>query len=378
MIIWTSLKNIIHLCVKEFRSVLRDYVLMGLIVIMFSVATYSVAKGIAVEVKNGSVAVVNEDQSPLSWHLIDSLRPPHFQPPQLIDLDEIDDLMNRGAYSFILVIPKDYEKNLLQQRGPDIQLLIDATAVSQAGVGASFIQQIISVETAAFFKQANPLDSLPITLVTKVLFNPNASYTWFAGPMQIVANTSLLAMLLTGAAIIREKERGTIEHLLVMPVRAYEIALAKIISNALVISVAALLSLFLVVHLWLDVPLIMRSIPLFFGSLLLFLFAAGSLGVLLSTFAPTMPQFGLLVIPAYVIMRLLSGGESPREGMPDWVQVVTQFSPQTQFVEITQNLLSRGATIDIIWPNLIYIALMAVLFFTVALMRFKTMLANQG
>lgn len=374
---WVTLKNIWHLSLKEFRSVLSDYVLMGLIVVMFSVATYSVSKGIAVEVKNGSVAVVNEDQSALSWRIIDALRAPHFQQPVLIHHDEINDLMDRGQYTFVLVIPKDYEKDLLQQHAPDLQLLIDATAVSQAGLGASFIQQVVVAETAAYFLKENPLADLPMTMVTKVLFNPNADYTWFAGPMQIVSNAALLAMLLVGAAIIREKERGTIEHLLVMPVRAFEIALAKVISNAVVITIASILSLYLVIHFWLGVPLV-GSVPLFVLSLIIFLFAVGSLGILLSTFAPTMPQFGLLVIPVYMIMRLLSGGESPREGMPDWVQWMTLFSPQTQFVQTTQNLLTRQAGLETIWPNLIYMSIMAIVFFAIALARFKKMLANQG
>lgn len=374
---WITLRNIWNLCQKEFKSVLSDYVLMGLIVVMFSVATYSVAKGIAVEVKNGAVAVVNEDRSALSWRLIDALRTPHFQTPVLIEQDEIDRLMDTSQYTFILVIPENYEKDLIQQRNPDLQLLIDATAVSQAGLGAAFIQQVVMEETATYFLQSNPLSQLPMEMVTKVLFNPNADYTWFAGPMQIVSNASLLAMLLVGAAIIREKERGTIEHLLVMPVRAFEIAMAKVISNSLVITIASVLSLYLVINLWLGIPLV-GSVPLFLLSLMIFLFSVSSLGILLSTIAPTMPQFGLLVIPVYVVMRLLSGGESPREGMPDWVQVMTLFSPQTQFVQTTQNILNRQAGIDIIWPNLIYMSIMAIVFFTLALFRFKKMLSNQG
>ena len=313
---WITLRNIWNLCQKEFKSVLSDYVLMGLIVVMFSVATYSVAKGIAVEVKNGAVAVVNEDRSALSWRLIDALRAPHFQTPVLIEQDKIDRLMDTSQYTFILVIPENYEKDLIQQRNPDLQLLIDATAVSQAGLGAAFIQQVVMEETATYFLQSNPLSQLPMEMVTKVLFNPNADYTWFAGPMQIVSNASLLAMLLVGAAIIREKERGTIEHLLVMPVRAFEIPMAKVISNSLVITIASVLSLYLVINLWLGIPLV-GSVPLFLLSLMIFLFSVSSLGILLSTIAPTMPQFGLLVIPVYVVMRLLSGGESPREGMPE-------------------------------------------------------------
>lgn len=374
---WITLKNIWYLSLKEFKSVFSDYVLMGLIIVMFSVATYSVAKGMAVEVRNGSVAVVNEDQSALSWRIIDALKAPYFKKPVLINLDEINGLMDRGEYTFVLVIPKDYEKNLLQQRAPELQLLVDATSVSQAGLGASFIQQVVTIETASYFQQNNPLAELPMHVVSKVLFNPNADHTWFAGPMQIVSNAALLAMLLVGAAIIREKERGTIEHLLVMPVRAFEIALSKVISNAIVIAIASIVSLYIVVHFWLGVPLT-GSVPLFILALMLFLFAVGSLGILLGTFAPTMPQFGLLVIPVYMVLRLLSGGESPREGMPDWVQVLTQFSPQTQFVQTTQNILNRQAGLDIVWPNLVYMSIMAILFFIFALSRFKNMLANQG
>ena len=143
------------------------------------------------------------------------------------------------------------------------------------------------------------------------------------------------------------------------------------------IAIASIVSLYIVVNFWLGVPLT-GSVPLFILALMLFLFAVGSLGILLGTFAPTMPQFGLLVIPVYMVLRLLSGGESPREGMPDWVQVLTQFSPQTQFVQTTQNILNRQAGLDIVWPNLVYMSIMAILFFIFALSRFKNMLANQG
>ncbi|WP_028357095.1 ABC transporter permease [Brackiella oedipodis] len=373
----TRLRNIWYLCGKELRSVLEDYTLMALIVVIFSVVTYAVAVGVSTEVKNASIAVLNEDHSNLSYRIIDGFHAPYFKPIQNIERQEIDDALNTGKYTFILDIPVDFEKDMIAQRHPSIQLLTDATAVSQAGLGSAYIEQIIRDETAAYFAQTPAVEQLPIKAVTHIKYNPNTLSEWFIAPMQVVVNTSLLAMLLVGAAIIRELERGTIEHLLVMPVKAYEIALAKIISNSLIITIAAILSLYLVIHLWIGVPL-QGSVFLFTLSTVIFLFAACSLGIFLATLTPSMPQFGLLCIPLYVVMRLLSGSESPLESMPHVIQVMTQFSPLTQFVLAAQGIILRYAGFDVIWVHLLYMTLMAIAFFTLALIRFRKMLSQQG
>ena len=195
--------------------------------------------------------------------------------------------------------------------------------------------------------------------------------------MAVVDNITMLSILLVGAAVIRERERGTIEHLLVMPIRASEIAAAKIWANGSVILVAAGLSLTIMVEHLLDVP-IEGSIALFLGGTAVYLFTIASLGILLATIANTMPQFSLLAIPVFLILNMLSGGVSPLESMPEPLQVAIQVSPAVHYVKFAQSVLYRAASIEVVWPHVAVLAVLGAVFLAAALARFRTMLAKAG
>lgn len=370
------LKNVWVLSLKELKSLLSDPILLGLIVVFLSVAVYTVAKGITTEVRNASVAMIDEDQSQLSLRIRDALQAPYFKKPISISPDQIDKAMDKGEYVFVITIPVNFEKDVLANRAASIQVLADATAVTQAGIGTTYLNQIVQNEISQFRHQS-VTSMLPLNPVVQVLYNPNTQTQWYTGVAQVLNNITLLAMVLVGAAVIREKEHGTIEHLLVMPVRASEIALSKILTNGLVITIAALLSLGLVVHIWLDVP-IKGSIPLYVFGTSIYLFSVASLGICLATVAPTMPQFGLLCLPIYMVSRLLSGSESPLESMPEWIQHITMYSPATQYMQFGQEVLFRDAGLDIVWKRLLAMSIMGAAFLAFALKRFRSMLANQS
>jgi ABC-2 type transport system permease protein len=251
-----------------------------------------------------------------------------------------------------------------------MQLNIDATAMVQAGNGAVFIQDIIAAEIAKFVAPGDTSSSLPIDLIVTALFNPNLQSTWFSSVMQVINNVTILSVLLTGAALIREREHGTIEHLLVMPVTPSEIMLAKIWANGLAIIVAAVLSLWLVVQGILNVP-IAGSITLFVVGTVLYLVSVTGLGILLATFTTSMPQFGLLALPVLVIMNLLSGSTTPMESIPVWLQNVMQIAPSTHFVAFSQAILYRGAGLETVWLDMVVMAALSAVFFVAALLRFR-------
>lgn len=370
------IKNVAYLSAKELRSLLSDPVLVVLIVYMFSLALYTVANSITTEVKNASVAVVDNDQSALSHRLQQSLLPPNFKKVNSIKAEEIDRLMDMGEYTFVVDIPTNYEKDVLAGREPQVQLLVDATAMTQAAIGSSYISQIFGREINEFLHL--PEAEAPVQAAVNVLYNPNYSSKWFLGGMNIVGNLNLLTMLLVGAAVIRERERGTLEHILVMPVRSSEIAMSKIFANGLVLLVVVTLALRFISHSVLGVPLPEGSIPLFMLGVAVFVFSIASLGILLAIFAPTMPQFGLLVLPVYIVLYLLSGTASPVENMPELAQQITQFSPTTIFAAYTQDILFRGAGLDIVWDKLAKMTALGAVFLGIALLQFKTMLSKQG
>jgi ABC-2 type transport system permease protein len=266
------LSNVLRLGFKEFASLRRDTVLVFFIVYSFSYAVYSVATGINTDVANALVAVVDSDHSALSARIQDGLLKPYFRRPELIDRSDVDRLMDRGAYTFVLDIPPHFEADVLRGRVPSVQLNIDATAMTQAGVGSGYVEAIIRQETQTYLGSRGLEAQLPIVAVSRTFFNPNLDGVWFHSVMAVVQNVTMLSILLVGAAVIREREHGTIEHLLVMPIRASEIAAAKIWANGLVILVAAGLSLVLVVESVLKVP-VAGSISLFLCGTAVYLFA---------------------------------------------------------------------------------------------------------
>ncbi|ENG0264045.1 ABC transporter permease [Burkholderia multivorans] len=370
-------KNVARVSRKEIFSLFSDATLMALIVFAFTLAVYSVAKGIKAEVSNASVAIIDGDHSELSRQLRAAIQPPYFKPPVDVGRQDIDAELDRGRYIFAVEIPPRFEADVLAGRSPSVQVLVDATAMTQAGLGTAYLQQIFTTETFAFLRARNLDARLPVNAVVRVQFNPNTESYWFTSTMQIVIDITVLSIILVGAAVIREREHGTIEHLLVMPVRASEIAVAKIIANGSVIFVVSLLSLCFVVNLWLKVPL-QGSIALFALGTALYLFSVTALGMWLATLAPAMPQFGLLAVPTYAIAYLLSGAATPVQSMPVAMQPFVKLLPTTQFVALTQSILFRGAGIDIVWPRLLGIAAAGGLFLALALVRFRSMLAQQG
>lgn len=374
---WRWIQNVFRLGVKELASLSSDAVMMVLIAYVFTVAIYSEATAMRTDVNNALVAVVDADQSTLSSRIKDALQPPYFRPPREIDRSDLDRMLDKGYFTFILEIPPKLELDLLANRGPSIQINVDATAVAQAAVGTAYIQEIIARETASFLKSRGANPAVPVDPVVRALFNQNLEAMRFTASMGVINNVTILAIILVGAAVMRERERGTIEHLLVMPVRSSEIAAAKIWANGLVILLAAAFSLHAIVQIALGVPVV-GSVELFLAGAAIYLFAVTALGILLATIANSMPQFSLLSIPVFVLMFLLSGSFTPFESMPAFLQDIMYISPSTHFVRFAQSVLYRGAGLDVVWLDLAIMGLLGGGFLAAALSRFKVMLARQG
>jgi len=367
----THIVNIYRLVIKELRSIRADPMMLVLVVYTFTVAVYTVATGASTEATDLTVGVVDEDNSDLSHRLVDALNPPLFKRPVLISADEIDANMNDGRLIFVLEIPPSFESKLLAGRDPSLQINVDATAMAKAGNGAVYLQTIIAQEIAKFQAGREGATSQPANVVIRAKFNPDMYAYWFSSVMQIVNNITMLAVILTGAALIREREQGTVEHLLVMPVVPAEIMLSKIIANGLVILIAAGLSLALVVQWLLKVP-IAGSLALFLAGATLYALTVAALGILLGTIATTMGQFALLAAPVLLVMQLLSGGATPMESMPVWLQHVMRIiSPTPHFVAFSQAVLYRGADLSIVWPELVAMAVIGSIYFAFALSRFR-------
>lgn len=367
--------NIYWLGVKELRSFLRDFVLLGLVVYSFSLAVTLQARSNAQELHNASIAIVDEDQSELSRRIAHAFFPPLFQSPKQIAERDIIPAMNSGKFTFVVDIPPNFERYVLAGRQPGLQINVDATAMVQAGLGSGYAQQIISTEIADFVSHAEGVALSPVNLNVRIAFNPNLTTSWFASVMAIINNITMLAIILAGAAVVREREHGTMDHLLVMPLTPFEIALSKVWANGLVIAVAVGLSLYLVMRLMLGIP-VAGSIPLFMLGVVIYLFFATAIGIFLGTVARSMPQLGLLYMLVFLPMNMLSGSNTPLESMPPWLATFMQISPSTHFVAFAQAILYRGAGLDVVWPQFLAVAVIGALFFGFAILRFRSVVAQ--
>ena len=362
--------NVWRLGVKELWSLVRDPAMLVLIVYTFSVAIYVAATAMPESLHNAAIAIVDEDASPLSARIVSSFYPPHFKTPVLVTLAEMDPGLDNGKYTFVLDIPPNFQRDVLAGRMPKAQLNVDATLISQAFTGNGFVGQIFAAEVDEFVQRYRASSAPPVDLVRTVRFNPNLDQSWFGSVMELVNNVTLLSIVLSGAALIREREHGTLEHLLVMPVAPTEIMLAKLWSMGLVVLSAAMLSMAFIVEGALRVPMD-GSMALFMLTTALQLLATASLGIFLATLARSMPQFGMLLVLVLLPLKMLSGGITPRESMPWLVQLVMQASPTTHYVSATQAILYRAAGIDVVWPQLLAILAIGVILFLASLARFR-------
>lgn len=369
-----DVKNIYRLGIKELRSLYRDPVMLLMIVWAFSVSIYIAGTSISHDLHNASIAIVDEDQSPLSMRIRSAFLPPYFNRPDIIAFQDIDDGMDLGKYTFVLVIPEEFEADVLRGHRPGIQVNLDATAVMIAGIGAGYIQRIINDEVARFTGNGPSASQSPVDMRLRYAFNPNLSSEWFTTIMEVISNITMFTVLLTGAALIREREHGTIEHLLVMPVTPIEIMLSKVWANGLVILAATGFCLWIVIEGIMQVP-IAGSVPLFLLGTLLYLFFASALGIFLGTAARSMPQFGLLFIITILPMNLLSGGQTPLESQPDWLQHIMWFVPSTHFVSFAQAILYRGAGLDIVWPHFLAVTIVGLSLLTLSALAFRRSIA---
>ncbi len=363
--------NVLRLVVKELRSIRADPTMLILVAYAFTISVNTVATGAVTEATNFSVGIVDEDHSDLSRQIAASLVRPTFQPAVQITASQIDQKMDRGDLLLVVEIPPDFESDIRAGRQTSLQINVDATVIAQAGNGANYLKTTIGNEIQKFIHGRDNPRATPINLVVRPRFNENLIVAYFSAMTQVINQITLLTVILTGAALIREREQGTVEHLLVMPVVPPEIMLAKMLANGLVILVAAMFSLQFVVHWWIGAP-IRGSLLLFLLGAALYALVVAALGIMLGTLSTNMGQFGLLAMPVLMVTQLLSGSSTPMESMPVWLQYLMQtISPTPHFVAFAQAVLFRGADITLVWRELVAMLVIGSVYFAIATFRFR-------
>lgn len=371
------LANTARLGVKELRSLWHDRAMLFLIVYIFTAAVYTAATSMPETLHLAPLAVVDEDDSPLSRQITGAFHPPEFTVPARLTLAEQDPALDAGLYTYVLDIPPGFQRDVLAGRAPALQLNIDATRMSQAFVGNGYIARMVEDEVTDFTRHRREPAESPGSLAPRVRFNPSLDPSWFGGLMEMVGHVTMLSFILTGAALIREREHGTVEHLLVMPVTPAEIMLSKVWSMSAVVLLAVWLSLTFVVRGVLAVP-VEGSVGLFLAGTALHLFATSSMGIFMATLARNMPQFAMLLMLTLIPLEMLSGGMTPFESMPRPVQWLMSCMPTSHFTEMSQAILFRGAGLDVVWRPFLALAVIGGTLFSLSLARFRRTLGGMA
>lgn len=372
-----QISNILWLAGKELKSVLGDPVMVVLILWSFIVAVMLEASGAGDTVYNAAIAILDEDGSKLTRQIADALGPPWFQPPVMIGADQVTPEMDAGRIMFVLAFPPGFEADVIAGAMPTAQLEVDATAVSQAQLGTDYIANILASETRVFLAGNSDAPNPPLLLELRRAFNPNGDPVWFKSVSSLLNQLSLLTIALTGAAMLREREQGTIEHLMVMPLTPLEIALSKVLANVVVVLAAFTLSLLFVVQGVLQVPMT-GSIALLLTGTAVYLAAAAAIGMFLGTMARSMAQFALLVIMVIIPIIMLSGGMGAVESQPDLVQRLTMALPSRHFLAFAKAVVFRGAGLTMVWGQLALMGGLGLAFFAASLMLFRRSMNLSG
>ena len=364
--------NIFHLVIKELRSIRADPVMLLLVVYSFSISVNTVATGAVTEATNLSVGIVDEDGSDLSRRIAEGLRRPTFQPPVQITASDIDPMMDQGKLLFVVEIPPNFEADIRAQRQTGLQINVDATAVAQAGNGASSLRNAIATEIQRFISgregstggadQSRRARRLQPEPQDGVVFgdDPGRQPNHDADCHPHRRGADPRARAGHGRAPpghagrvdgdhAGQDDRQRPRH----PGRSDAVAAIR---GALVDRLADQR-----VSCWCSC-----------SGAAIYALVVAALGILLGTLATTMGQFGLLAMPVLVVTQLLSGSSTPMESMPVWLQYVMQtISPTPHFVAFSQAVLFRGADITLVWRELAAMLAIGVVYFTVASVRFR-------
>ena len=362
---------------KELLQFRRDVFLLIIVVYAFSADIYIAGSGIEMELKRAALTVADYDQSPASRELIYSFREPQFKYQGMeMSGDRAMDLLDAGETMLYLEIPADFNESLLTGRPTQVQLFVDTSNSVLGSLATSYAAQIVAgfgIEKARErLSVAGAMGgSMPVVnSAHRVWFNPNGKDSWFVPINEMLTMITMLSIMLPAAAMVREKERGTVEQLLVSPLTPLEIMLPKVLAMTMVILVGVTLAVFGVLGPVFNIPF-RGSMTLFYVLTAIYVFSTAGFGLAISTMVNNLAQVGLMVIMLLSPMLLLSGAFVPPEAMPTVLSYLILLSPMHHYIEIVMGIFLKGVGLDVLWPSVAGLVIVGTAVFAFGTWRFR-------
>lgn len=373
--IWCEQVRVLML--KELKQLLKDRALFAYTIFIFTLDVMLAAGASSIELQRAPLAVADPQHSAVGRELIGRFGPPHFeQRRQIADVREASALLDRGEVRAVLVLPERFQDDLALGRQTEVQLLVDTAQANQGFLVASYAQRI-SAEFGAEWAQrtllregVDPTRLPQLRAEVRYAYNASLNEVWFNTVSEWLTMLTIAAIVLPAAALVRERERGTIEQLLVAPLAPLQVVLSKVLAMVLVMLAGTAVAVLGVMHLGYGVPL-RGSVVLFFAVVALFTMACAGVGIVASGFARNSGQMGLIVILVVVPMVMLSGTWNMVESMPRWLQWLTELSPLRHFIVLAYGILIRGAGLDVLWPALLKMLVLGAALFAIGVLRFR-------
>ena len=361
---------------KELLQLVRDTLLVLAVLYLFTL-DIMMAGGVKMDLNKATVVVHDMDHSLASRELIYRFQQPYFQlGGEILDQNEGIQLLDQGKALLVLDIPPRFQHDLIQGRPTEVQVQVDTSNTVLGTLAASYSGQIIGQYGFDAALQRMGLSDEGLAAVPmlvdrhRVWYNPNQKDSWFMSISELLTVITVLAMMLPAAAAVREKERGTIEQLLVSPLTPMQILLPKVIAMTLVILLGTALSVGLIIHGVFHVPM-RGSLTLFFTVTAMYTFAMSGLGLFVSTMSRNLAQAAMMIIMIMMPIILLSGAWTPPEAMPVGIRQAMYISPLYYYIEISYAILLKGAGIKILWDSLLGLGMLGSLVFGFGVWRFR-------
>ncbi len=356
---------------KELRTFERDFALVFLVVFVFLIHPYQSATELPSGLNDHPAAVYDLDRTQASARFVEMLRPPYFSVKRYLGTDaEVAAVLDRDEASTVIVVPEGFERRLHRGEAAPVQVIGDGTfSVDSQRANAYIAAMALDFSEA---QQHSPARDAGLPIVDarlRVRYNAPLREDWSNALDMLLMGVALIPMLLPAALMVREKEQGTIEQLLVSPLRPWEITMAKILPMVLVVTVATLGSLGVLVRA-LDLP-VRGSLPLFILATVLTVFSMGGISLVIATVTRTVPSALLVAVMLIIPIAFLSGNYVPLEAMPAWQYYLTLLSPQRYYLSIGRAILFKGASLAVLWKDFAGLVLVGSGLFAVGVRRFQ-------
>lgn len=375
---WHRLAAMTH---KEMLQLFRDVPIVAFLVYSFTLAIYITGNGIRSQLHDASLLVHDADHSVSSRELIHRFQAPFFRlSGEVIDSREALRQLDRGTAIALLEIPPRFHEQLVTGEPTAVQLLVDTTNSPNGLSAASYAARIVArfgQETALNRVGSGDESSQDLPLIMsdhRVWYNQDQNEAWFECISHLLRQITVFALLLPAAALVREKERGTVEQLLVSPLSPFQIMASKVLAMTVVILSATAIGLFGIMQPVFGVP-IRGSIWLFFTLTALFVVTTACMGLAGATLARNQGQVGMMTLLVAAPMLMLSGITAPMEAMPVWVRYLMALSPLRYYIEIANGILLKGAGLNILWDSVLAMAALGAVLFGFGLWRFRRQFA---